>query len=188
MNNSPFLIYPIGESDVDVLRDLAILTFGETFSESNSPENMENYYSRCFNRETLTRELRDPEAWWYFIESKGKVCGYLKVNTGQAQTELREKEGFEVERIYVLQEYHGKGIGTALMDFAIQRCRELEKSYIWLGVHEENYRALSFYEKYGFRQFSEHVFMMGKQPQRDLLLRKEIRIAPSGIRGSCFSK
>lgn len=174
MKGSSFNIYPITLKDIDPLREIAIRTFEETFAATNSRENMDHYYAMRFNTRVLTEELQHPESWWYFIEFQGMLAGYLKVNVGQAQTELQEEEGFEVERIYVLKAFHGTGVGVALMEHAIRLGREKGKKYLWLGVHEENYRALRFYEKFGLEEFDDHTFMMGLQPQRDVLMKMEL--------------
>lgn len=174
MNSPPFFIYKIDEQNLEQLREIAIRTFDETFAATNSKENIMDYYKRCFNENTLRQELRDPEAKWYFLEFKGELAGYLKVNVGSAQTELQEEKGYEVERIYVLKAFYGAGVGTALMKHAIRIGKEMGKRYLWLGVYEENYRALRFYEKFGMKEFADHIFMMGKQPQRDILLRMEL--------------
>lgn len=172
--NHPFSIYEIDSAHLRELRTIAIRTFEETFAATNSREDMDHYYARCFTDQVLREELQHPESWWYFIEFQEKLAGYLKVNVGQAQTEMREDDGFEVERIYVLKAFHGSGVGVALMEHAIGLGREKGKKYLWLGVHEENYRALRFYGKFGMQEFGDHVFMMGKQPQRDLLMRMEL--------------
>jgi len=174
MNRSPFFIYEIDESHLGDLVKIAIRTFGETFAATNSNENMQDYYDRCFTAEQLAKEIKDPDSWFFFVENQGVLAGYLKVNRGGAQTELRETDGFEVERIYVLKKFHGTGAGHALMDYAVKLGRQLKKKYLWLGVHEENFRALRFYEKYGMKVFGDHIFMMGKQQQRDLLLRMKL--------------
>ncbi len=171
MNNSPFFIYRIDATQVSVLRMLAIQTFNETFASTNTPENMNHYFERCFNERILKKELQDPDSWFWFIETEGKLAGYLKVNVGNSQTELQEELSLELERIYILKGYYGRGVGAALMEHAVQFGKEKGKEYLWLGVYEKNFRALRFYEKYGFEEFGEHVFMMGKQPQRDILLR-----------------
>ena len=174
MNKTPLSIYQIGIDHLHSLREIAIRTFDETFASTNSRENMEDYNARCFNDQVLKKELQDPESWWYFIEYEHELAGYLKVNVGKAQTELQEEDGFEVERIYVLKDFYGQGVGAALMEHAIQIGRKLGKKYLWLGVHEKNYRALGFYAKFGFREFDDHIFMMGKEPQRDLLMRIDL--------------
>ena len=179
MNSSPFFIYEIDERHLVRLREIAIRTFAETFAATNREEDMNDYYARCFNEKTLRQELSVPEVQWFFIEYNDVLAGYLKVNTGAAQTELREEDGFEVERIYVLKAFHGTGVGSVLMEHAIQIGKEMGKRYLWLGVHEENYRALRFYGKFGMKEFDDHIFMMGKQPQRDVLLKMELREDPA---------
>ncbi|MCF8225782.1 MAG: GNAT family N-acetyltransferase [Bacteroidales bacterium] len=175
MADLPFLIYEIDHEQLEQLREIAIRTFDETFSSTNSKENMEHYFARSFNLERLENEMKVPDSRFWFINYGQELAGYLKVNTAEAQTELKETDGLEVERIYVLKKYHGTGVGSELMEHAKKYAKKLGKKYIWLGVHEENHRALKFYRKYGFEEFSDHVFMMGKQPQRDILMRMELK-------------
>jgi diamine N-acetyltransferase len=174
MNNSPFFIYEIDASHLEDLVKIAVRTFGETFAATNSEENMKQYYARCFTAEQLGEEMKNPQSWFFFAEHNGRLAGYLKVNSGKAQTELKEPEGFEVERIYVLRKFQGTGVGGALMNYAITLGKKQGCKYLWLGVHEENHRALRFYKKFGLKTFGDHVFMMGMQPQRDLLMRLEL--------------
>lgn len=171
MNSSPFFIYRIGESELEKLRKIAIRTFSETFATTNRKEDMDGYFSRCFNPDILLKELRNPGSFFWFIEKEGVLAGYLKVNIGKSQTELKEEEGFEVERIYVLRKFYGSGAGKELMEHAIGFGQELKKKYLWLGVYEKNFRALHFYSKFGLTEFGDHVFMMGEQPQRDVLMK-----------------
>ena len=97
------------------------------------------------------------------------------MNVNEAQTELKEPGGFEVERIYVLEEFQGKGVGKALMNHAISLGRAFGKDYLWLGVWEFNYKAQAFYRGFGMETFSDHVFMMGKSPQRDVLMKLDLK-------------
>ena len=43
--------------------------------------------------------------------------------------------------------------------------------FLWLGVWEKNLSAIRFYEKNGFTAFGEHIFMLGTDPQRDVLMK-----------------
>jgi ribosomal protein S18 acetylase RimI-like enzyme len=45
---------------------------------------------------------------------------------------------------------------------------------MWLGVWEYNPRAQRFYEKNGFRIVGSHVFLLGEDPQTDLLMQREL--------------
>lgn len=41
---------------------------------------------------------------------------------------------------------------------------------VWLGVWERNARAIAFYKKYGFVERGEHVFLLGHDRQRDIVM------------------
>lgn len=162
------------------LEDLAILqmisrrTFEDTFATMNDEANMNAYLQTAFDREKLRRELLNASSSFYFIYFDGELAGYLKLNMDDAQTDLHDPRSLEVERIYVLKKYQGKGIGGRLMDKAIEIAREQNKSFIWLGVWERNEAALRFYKKNGFYQIGKHLFIVGDDPQTDLVMRKDL--------------
>lgn len=164
----------ISVEDIGKLIEISIQTFSETFASTNTPEDLDHYFAYAYDEEKLLKELQCENSWFYFAEVDGALAGYLKVNVGDAQTELQEDDGYEVERIYVLKKYYGSGIGAKLMDFAIEKGRALERKYLWLGVFEANFRAQNFYKKYGLSAFSEHVFMMGESAQRDVLMKMDL--------------
>ncbi|KAA3439232.1 GNAT family N-acetyltransferase [Rufibacter hautae] len=161
-------------NDVVQLQEIGRQTFFETFSESNSQENMKKYLEEGFSIERLTAELTDQNAAFYFAELEGKVIGYLKLNSGQSQTELKDDQALEIERIYVSKEFHGKKVGQALYDKAIQVAEQTKASYVWLGVWEENPRAISFYKKNGFVEFDKHIFKLGDEEQTDIMMKLQL--------------
>lgn len=55
----------------------------------------------------------------------------------------------EIYALYVLSEYYGKGVGYALMNRAFEHLSECKRIILW--VLRSNERAISFYERYGFR-------------------------------------
>ena len=90
---------------------------------------------------------------------------------GPSQTELKHETALEIERIYVIQEYQGKKVGQQLYEKAIQVAKEKKAQYVWLGVWEENHKAIQFYNKNGFEVFDKHVFVLGDEKQTDLMMR-----------------
>lgn len=159
-------------SDIRLLQDIGRKTFFETFSESNSQENMKKYLEDGFSIEKLTEELNNKHSEFYFAVMDEKVLGYLKLNFGTSQTELKDSNSLEIERIYVLQEYHGKKVGQVLYEKAMQVANEKEVIYVWLGVWEKNPRAIRFYEKNGFVEFDKHIFKLGNDEQTDIMMKK----------------
>ena len=101
-------------NDIDQLQEIGKQTFYETFSAGNTEENMNQYLEEGFAFEKLTAELNDSNSETYFATLDDKVIGYLKLNFGQSQTELQDDKALEIERIYVLKEFHGKNVGQIL--------------------------------------------------------------------------
>ncbi|WP_018478318.1 GNAT family N-acetyltransferase [Pontibacter roseus] len=162
-------------NDIHQLQEIGRLTFSETFSAGNTEENMKQYLEEGFSVEKLTAELNDQNSEFYFATSEDKVVGYLKLNFGTSQTELKDENALEIERIYVLKEFHGKSVGQLLYEHAMQVARQKRVDYVWLGVWEENPRAINFYKKNGFVEFDEHVFRLGDDEQTDIMMKLKLK-------------
>ncbi|MDH5826511.1 GNAT family N-acetyltransferase [Sphingobacterium faecium] len=159
-------------NDIEELRKIGRQTFLDTFGASNSDENMAKYLEEGFSLEKLTNELNNKNSAFFFAMIGNDIIGYLKLNIGQSQTELLYEKALEIERIYVLKEYHGKKVGQILYDKALQIAILKNVDFIWLGVWEENPRAIHFYKKNGFVEFDMHIFKLGEDEQMDIMMKK----------------
>ncbi|MEY4038429.1 MAG: hypothetical protein RIR67_739 [Bacteroidota bacterium] len=162
-------------ADIVQLQEIGRQTFAETFSSTNTEENMKAYLEEGFSNAKLSAELDNPNSEFYFATLNNTVIGYLKINFGLAQTELKDDKALEIERIYVLQEFHGKKVGQLLYDQAIHLAKEKKADYVWLGVWEKNHRAIQFYTKNGFVEFDQHIFVLGDDEQTDIMMKLEIK-------------
>ena len=159
--------------DATLLQQIGQATFEQTFSSSNSRENMEKYLEEGFSLSKLKGEIDDPNAEFYFAMQDNNIIGYLKLNIGQSQTEIKNENALEIERIYVLREYHGQNIGQQLFEKAVERALSQKVDFIWLGVWEENRRAIQFYTKNGFVAFDRHIFRLGDEEQTDIMMKRQ---------------
>lgn len=162
-------------ADIVQLQEIGRQTFAETFSSTNTEKNMKAYLEDGFSNAKLSAELDNPNSEFYFATLNNTVIGYLKINFGLAQTELKDDKALEIERIYVLQEFHGKKVGQLLYDQAIHLAKEKKADYVWLGVWEKNHRAIQFYTKNGFVEFDQHIFVLGDDEQTDIMMKLEIK-------------
>lgn len=160
--------------DILDLQKIYRQTFFETFSEQNSEENMRIFLDKAYSEEKLESEIENKESETFLAVENQKILGVLKINTGNAETESGLENSLEIQRIYILKESKGLGIGTVLMNLAEKKARELGVSFIWLGVWEKNFPAQKFYTDKGFRRFSEHAFVLGDDIQTDFLMKKEL--------------
>lgn len=161
-------------SKVEELQKICCETFKETFGNQNSKEDIQKFLKEAYDKEVLIKELSDSESETYLVYKEEKVIAYLKINTGNAQTEKEYENSLEIQRIYVLNEFKGQHIGSELIELAEKRAKEWNLDYIWLGVWEYNYPAIDFYKSKGFKKFSEHVFVLGEDRQTDYLMRKNV--------------
>jgi len=169
-------IQDVSLTDLNELQKISKQTFYETFSKFNTKENMSKYLSDELNNEKLKTELSSVDSHFFFAKNQTKCVGYLKLNTGNSQTEFKDKYGLEIERIYILKEYQGKKIGQVLFNKALQMANQYNLKYIWLGVWEENMHAINFYKKIGFIEFDKHIFTVGQDKQIDILMRLELTL------------
>ncbi|WP_311388691.1 GNAT family N-acetyltransferase [Apibacter muscae] len=166
----------IKSKDVHILQSIAKQTFIDTFEEFSSPGDMELYCKNSFSLEQLNQELNNTNSQFYIAENENEiVLGYLKINFKEAQTELKDNLSLEIQRIYVLKDYQKQKVGQALLEKAMQIAIHDNLEYVWLGVWEENHKAISFYKKNGFIPFDKHVFRLGNEDQTDILMKKEIK-------------
>jgi ribosomal protein S18 acetylase RimI-like enzyme len=136
-----------GVHEAELLHKIGRQTFYETFASGNTAENMSEYLQDNFAIQKLTHELNNQDSEFYIAGFEGQAIGYLKVNFKDAQTELKDPNSLEIERIYVLREFHGQKVGQLLYQKAIQIAKSKRLKYVWLGVWDQNMRAIRFYKK-----------------------------------------
>src|SRR5476651_537161 len=104
-------IQPVRPSDLEALLSLGKKTFYDAFEHVNNPEDFEAYTSVAFQPEKLLSEINHPHSVFYFALIDDEKVGYIKLNYSSAQTEFKDENAVEVERIYVLASQQGKQIG-----------------------------------------------------------------------------
>lgn len=163
------LIEKVKVESLEKLRTISIATFVDAFGAVNSPENMKDYLDRSFSAPHLLKELEAEGSYFYFAKFAGRTIGYLKLNIGKMQTDMRSENGMEIERIYVVSDMQGKGVGGRLIDFSLAKARDFSRDFVWLGVWDRNFSAIDFYKKKGFVQTGAHPFYLGSDLQTDLI-------------------
>lgn len=173
--NSSIHIVPADRTQLNGLLLISKTTFVETFADSNDAADMNRYLEENMTLQRLEKEMQTTGSAFYFALAGDEIAGYLKVNTGAAQSEMKDDpHTMEIERIYLLQKFQGKKIGLLLMQYAINLARASQKNKIWLGVWEHNHKAIQFYEKNGFSVFGKHAFMLGTDLQTDILMERAL--------------
>lgn len=167
-------VKPAQEADLPALALLESRTFRETFGNVYDRKDLEIFLSEKKSLSAITAAFNRPGCMYFILRDKDNAAGFIQLNLHRQPDNgtLLPEPVMELEKIYVLTEYLGKGYGKILMDHAIAIAGKNFVRTLWLGVWEHNHRALAFYQKQGFSAFGEHHFTVGRQTDRDLLMAK----------------
>lgn len=165
---------PATAADARNLAELAERTFRDTFGDVNSQDDMDAHCRLNFGHRRQLAEIED-DAWSTFVcEEGGQLIAYGQLRRSAAPPCVAAANPVEIYRLYVDRRWHGRGIAPMLMNALLADAREANADAVWLGVWERNPRAISFYRKAGFREVGEHRFMLGSDPQRDVVMSRPI--------------
>lgn len=152
--------------------------FRDTFGSANRPEDMEAYLASAFSESRQRAELAEPGARVLLaIGRGGEIVGYAHLRLGAsppASSAAPSGRPAEIARLYADRRWHGRGLGAALMDAAVATARQWGAALLWLGVWEENPRAIAFYAKHGFVDVGGQEFLLGSDRQRDRIMARRL--------------
>ncbi len=160
------------EKDLPRLQQFSIKTFIDSFGEDNTKEDMDHYIEQAFNEDQIRAAFKEPDATFFLAFQNDELAGYARVRNNQE--EIHDLQALELHRIYVDNKIIGRGIGKILLDYCLEYARSQNKKSMWLGVWEKNIRAREFYKKHGFKEFSQHDFLLGKDLQTDILMKRPL--------------
>jgi ribosomal protein S18 acetylase RimI-like enzyme len=160
--------------DAKALAQLAEATFRAAFGAMNAPANMDLHCRGNFAAPLQAAQIADPRGVTLLSEDEGVLIGYAQLRCSEAPACVPATRPGEIQRIYVVEEWHGEGVAQALMGACIEELKQRGCDAAWLGVWERNPRAIAFYRKLGFVAVGDHVFRLGEDPQRDVIMAKAI--------------
>jgi ribosomal protein S18 acetylase RimI-like enzyme len=163
--------------DVPALSVIAKKTFYDSFSGTSTAADMDNFLELYYNEAVLAQQIETEGINYFFAQINDAPVGYIsfsKENPDFAATKGRKV--IELKRLYVLGEYHTKGVAQKLMNLFLEYAIKENFDIAFLGVWEYNYKAQNFYAKYGFNRTNyRHPFPIGNTPQTDIYLLKELK-------------
>ena len=160
--------------DASLLSELGARTFAETFAADNTSEDLAAYIATSFSVAQLTAELKAPASTFLIAEVDGQAAGYARLHPGEPEKSVEGAKPVELVRLYVSRDWLGRGLGEQLMRACLDEARQFGYDTIWLGVWERNARAQAFYRKWDFHTVGEHMFPLGSDLQRDILMERAL--------------
>jgi ribosomal protein S18 acetylase RimI-like enzyme len=171
--SSRFSIKKAGKQHDEILSKIGGDTFYETFIPFNTEIDIRQYISKAYAIDVIKQNLVNPDIAYYLCYDANIVIGYIKLIHHATYKGLTNRS-IELEKIYVLASYFGSGAGKLLMDFAVKHSKENGFETLFLGVWQENERAVHFYKKMGFEVFETRQFQLGERLCDDYMMKKNL--------------
>ena len=125
---------------------------------------------RSYGEAVQAGEISNPNMITLLAEEEKWLIGFAQLRWGDAPDCISARSPVEIQRLYVLNEWHGKGVAQELMNASLEQIKVHGSKVVWLGVWEQNPRAISFYRKFGFMEVGDQVFSLGSEAQRDIIM------------------
>ena len=176
ISNMQLTVRKAALSDANYIAKMGAHVFTVTFGHSVSDKDLQSYLSSAYTPEAVAKDISNPDKKMIVAtDDEGSIRGFVAVGRGGSEKCLEDLEGTgELHRLYVDVSAHGQGVGTLLVKSIEQVAKEAGVKNMWLGVWEENYRAIRAYERWGYRTVGDHDFWLGTVVQRDFIMTKAL--------------
>ncbi|HEY0068099.1 MAG TPA: GNAT family N-acetyltransferase [Flavisolibacter sp.] len=126
-------------------------------------EELQDYLDHTYDPARLKESIAKPNNAVFMAFYDNQPAGFVKMKKDSRHRVIPAERQSELQKIYVLKEFHGTGVAQALMNEVADLSRRIATGCLWLDVHVANDKAIRFYEKNGFNKAGRHEFMIGTQ-------------------------
>ena len=164
--------------DAAPIAKLGAYVFSHTFAHSVEAHELQAFLDEAYTLEAIAKDLDDGDKDVIVAVDAGnenEILGFAFLTRNSVEPAVEHVANrVELQRIYVDPKAHGMGVGSLLSREMDRMAREQGFAWIWLGVWEENYKALRAYERWGYRIVGKHDFCVGPVVQTDHVMLKEL--------------
>jgi len=172
-NPTPFAIRRASSRDAPALADLARETFVETFGHLYRPEDLATFLAEAHSAAAYERFLQEPRAAaWLAATSGGALVGYVTAGSCKLPVPQLEPRAGEIQKLYLRGSVQRDGLGTRLLQTALDWLAAAGHSPLYVGVWSGNLGAQRLYGRHGFEKIGEYDFPVGKHLDREFILRQ----------------
>ncbi len=142
-------------NDLQLLYKICRQCYSENFADHWNPGGLEFYLDKVYGIEPIKSDLSNTYINYFIVFAKDEPIGFMKLHLNSNLPDRLSQEGLEIEKIYFLRKYQGKGLGKKLISKAFDLAQQLQKKIVWLAVLDTNESSIQFYTKLGFVQHSK---------------------------------
>ncbi|WP_298120112.1 GNAT family N-acetyltransferase [Flavobacterium sp.] len=133
----------VSKNQLSIIRDLAYQIWPNAYGEILSNEQLEYMLNLIYSIDSLEKQI-DNGHTFLLVEDGNQYVGFASY-----ELNYENSNKAKIQKLYVLPQIQGKGIGKKLIDFIKEIAVENKNLSLVLNVNRFN-KAKDFYEKYGF--------------------------------------
>jgi ribosomal protein S18 acetylase RimI-like enzyme len=167
--------------DAASLAELAAQTFPLACPPHTTAEAIAAFIAEHFTIARFDGYLGDTDRTLLVAEeADGRFVGYSMLIAGEpadadAAAAVGRRPTIELSKFYTRAAAHGTGVAQPLMAATLDAASTTGARSAWLGVNEENARAIRFYEKHGFAKVGRKHFNVGGRFEDDWVLERPLQ-------------
>lgn len=168
---------PATLADVPALAALGRESFTAAFGHLYRPADLAAFLAEVHDEGAVAEEVAGEECRHRLaVAEDGTLLGYCKLRHPSKLAELsKAADPLELAQLYCAASATGRGVGSALMDWALAEAEAGGHDAVVLSVYSENYGAQRFYERYGFAKTADTTFRVGEQLDAEYLFEKPLK-------------
>jgi ribosomal protein S18 acetylase RimI-like enzyme len=159
------------DNDAAEVAEVGAETFVETFGDLYPPADLKHYLAETYSIEQARSDLHDPAVEVRVAFAGRRIVAYCKIGPVKLPIDVGPEPALELHRVYVYQARQGVGVGRILLTWAIERARQRGAKHLYLGVWQQNERAIALYKTRGFEIVGEYKFKVGETLDDEYIMR-----------------
>ncbi|HEY8603993.1 GNAT family N-acetyltransferase [Tsuneonella suprasediminis] len=166
------LLRPASTTDIPALVELSRKCFVAAFGHLYAPEDLQSFLDTERSAEKLGAAIRDPDTGVVLAEDSADLIGYCIMYFDASFPERPAPQPARaaiLSQLYCVPQATGRGVGAALIEWAIGEAGMREREAIQLSVYSENFGAQRFYQRYGFAKVADIAFWVGSHRDDEFL-------------------
>lgn len=167
---SAITLRPASPGDIPALAALGRESFVAKFGQMYRPQDLAAFLEETHSETAVAAGLADPRRRYCLAEADGALAGYCKLAIPSTLAGHGDaSRAIEIKQLYTDPAQTGRGVGAALMEWALAEARGHGADAVQLSVWSGNTGAQRFYARYGFAKIADIFFMVGEQRDEEFL-------------------
>jgi ribosomal protein S18 acetylase RimI-like enzyme len=157
-------------ADVPALAALGRDSFTATFGHLYAASDLAAFLAETHDEAAVARRLADPARVYRLAEVDGALAGYVQlVVAGGLDYPTGAARPVTLSQLYCAPAATGRGIGAALLAWALAEARARGADEMRLSVWSGNHGAQRFYARHGFVHVADIDFWVGNHRDDEFL-------------------